>query len=201
MSQVSIIAAVKKVYEKLDNHLSVVAQKAGLKCPVHCGACCIKSDIEASPVEFLPLAAWLYETNQVDEYLEKLENSSDGLCVNFSPEARSKGEWGCSQYEYRGLICRLFGYGFRLNREGIPGLVTCKIMKNTISDSVILANKIASEEPDEVPIFSNYFMQLYAIDPDMALKQIHINDAIRMAIEILYFHYAHLREEEITDNI
>jgi hypothetical protein len=74
-------------------------------------------------------------------------------------------------------------------------------MKNTIPDSVALANKIATEKPDEMPIFRNYFMQLYAIDPEMALKQVHINEAIKKAIEILYFHYAHLSEEEITDNL
>jgi uncharacterized protein len=201
MSKDSTIAAVRKVFEELDEHLSNVAQKAGLRCPAHCGFCCNKPDIEASPIEFLPLAAWLYETNQIDEYLEKLENNSDGLCVNFFPKAHTKGKWSCRQYEHRGLICRLFGYGFRLNRDGIPGLVTCKIMKNTIPDSVALANEIAAEIPDEMPIFRNYFMQLYAIDPEMALKQVHINEAIKMAIEILYFQYAHISEEEITDNL
>ncbi len=196
MSQDLIIAAVERVYQELDEHLNKVAEKTGLTCPIHCNACCHKTDIEASPVEFLPLAAWLYKTDQVDEYLELLEKKTDGLCVNFSLESQSKGEWGCRHYPYRGLICRLFGYGFRLNREGLPGLVTCKIMKNTIPEAVGLANSMAASDPDNMPVFRNYFMQLYAIDPEMALKQMHINDAIKRAIEILYFHFAHLHDIE-----
>ncbi len=200
MSQELIIAAVEKVYQELDAHLEKVALQAGLKCPVHCNACCLKSDIEASPIEFLPLAAWLYRTNQVDEYLEKLENRTDGLCINYSPEAKSKGEWGCQQYPYRGLICRLFGYGFRLSREGTPVLVTCKIMKGTIPEAVNRANSLAAAAPDAMPIFRNYFMQLFAIDPEMALKQMHINDAIKTAIELLYFYFISLHEETESES-
>ena len=128
-----LIDEVLTVYTGLDQHLTSVAKQNGLSCPQFCSRCCLKPDIEASPIEFLPLAAYLYKTNQVDEFLAKLDGNEDGICVNYNADASQRGEWGCQNYLYRGLICRLFGYGFRLNREGIPGLVTCKIMKENLS--------------------------------------------------------------------
>jgi len=191
-----IIDEVLSVYAGLDQHLSSVAQQNGLSCPQFCSRCCLKPDIESSPIEFLPLAAYLYKTNQVDQFLAKLDSNEDGICVNYDADASQRKEWGCQNYQYRGLICRLFGYGFRLNREGIPGLVTCKIMKENLPVAIASANQYAETMPDEVPLFRNYFMQLYAIDPEMAVEQLPINKAIRIAIEKLFFYYRESDEKQ-----
>jgi uncharacterized protein len=189
MTTDSIITSVKEVYRALDEHLGLIALKTGLKCPKNCSACCYKRDIDASPIEYYPLAEWLYQSGQVDEYLEKLEeNKEKGYCVLYSPEAGTRGEGSCRQYDYRGLTCRLFGFGYRLNKENIPDLVTCKIMKTNLPLAILEANRLGIKNSDEMPIFSNYFMQLYSIDPDLAIKRLPINKAIRMAIENLYFH-------------
>jgi Fe-S-cluster containining protein len=189
MRQKWIIEEVEKVFRELDAHLSSTAKESGLNCPDFCGNCCRKSDIEASPIEFLPLAAWLYQNDKVDDFLVRLDNPRHSWCACFDPDASAKGEWGCQYYEHRGLICRLFGFGFRLNRENLPVLVTCKIMKSTRSEAVAKAAFMAAHHPDEMPIFSHYFMKLLAIDPDLAVPQMPINDAIRVAIEKLYFYY------------
>jgi len=195
MRQNWIIDEVEAVFEELDNHLKKSSGESGLRCPDFCGACCRKSDIEASPIEFMPLAAWLYKTGKVEEVLERLDNPPHSWCVCFDPEASRKGEWGCQYYEHRGLICRLFGFGYRLNRENKPVLVTCKIMKSTQSDAVAKAAEMAESNPEEMPVFSNYFMRLLAIDPDLAVPQMPINQAIRVAIEKLYFY--NLDKEEV----
>lgn len=195
MRQKWIIEEVEKVFEELDAHLGDTAKESGLKCPDFCGICCRKTDIEASPIEFLPLAAWLYENGKVNEFLSRLDHPEHGFCACFDPGASEKGEWGCQYYEQRGLICRLFGFGFRLNRDSIPVLVTCKIMKQTQAVAVAKAGVMASLNPEKMPIFSNYFMRLLAIDPDLAVPQMPINQAIRVAIEKLYFYY--LDKEEI----
>ena len=195
MRQTWIVEEVEKVFAELDAHLNQTAGVSGLKCPDFCGACCRKTDIEASPIEFMPLAAWLYKNGKVDEFLERLDNPKHPWCACFDPEASAKGEWGCQYYENRGLICRLFGFGFRLNREGLPVLVTCKIMKCSQSAAVSKAGEMAGAHPDEMPVFSNYFMRLLAIDPDLAVPQMPINEAIRRAIEKLYFY--NLDKEEL----
>ena len=194
MRQEWIVEEVEKVFEELDAHLQKTAGQSGIKCPDFCGMCCRKIDIEASPIEFMPLAAWLYKTGRVDEFLERLDHPKHPWCACFDPEATLRGEWGCQYYEHRGLICRLFGFGFRLNRESLPVLVTCKIMKNTQAEAVAKAGIMAAQNPEEMPIFSHYFMRLLAIDPDLAVPQMPINDAIRIAIEKFYFHYLDRQE-------
>ena len=195
MRQAWIIEEVEKVFEELDNHLLLTSSQSGLKCPDFCGMCCRKLDIEASPMEFMPLAAWLYKTGKVNDFLEKMDNPDHKWCACFDPEASAKGEWGCKYYEHRGLICRLFGFGYRLNRESHPVLVTCRIMKTTQVAAVAKAAELAAENPDEMPVFSNYFMKLLAIDPDLAVPQMPINEAIRTAIEKLYFYFLNKEEE------
>jgi Fe-S-cluster containining protein len=189
MRQAWIIDEVEQVFRELDIHLKLTAIESGLNCPDFCGVCCRKPDIEATPLEFMPLAAWLYKTGKVNEFLAKLDNPNHNWCVCLDPDATTKGEWGCKYYEHRGLICRLFGFGFRLNRENFPVLVTCKIMKSTRSAAVAKAGQMAEARPEEMPIFSNYFMRLLAVDPDLAVTQMPINQAIRSAIEKLYFYF------------
>ncbi|HEY3389181.1 MAG TPA: YkgJ family cysteine cluster protein [Prolixibacteraceae bacterium] len=186
-----IATAVEQVFRELDEHIDRTTSKTGMKCHHLCGACCRKTDIEASPIEFIPLAAWLYKTGKVDEFLARLDQSDKtGYCVLFSPDAWKDGNWGCMNYEKRGLVCRLFGFGYRLNCDGAPELVTCKLLKDSSPEEVAKARQLGTETPDEIPLFRNYSMQLYSIDPDLAINQLPINQAIRLAIEKLYFEYA-----------
>ena len=183
--------AVEEVYAELEEHLEKITSQSIMKCLHLCNKCCDKIGIEASPIEFIPLAAYLYKTEKVDEFLKRLDESDKtGYCVLFSPDAWKEGEWACLQYEKRGLICRLFGYGYRLNRDGIPELVTCKVLKETCPVEIANARQIGIEKPATVPLFSNYFMQLYSIDPNLGTTLMPINQAIRKAIEKLYFYYA-----------
>lgn len=200
MSFDKMVLAVEAVFKELDEHIELTTSKTGMKCIHLCNKCCLKTDIEASPIEFIPLAAWLYKTGKVDEFMTKLDKSDEtGYCVLFSSEAWKEGNWACQNYEKRGLICRLFGFGYRLNREEIPELVTCKIMKESCPKAVVKARLIGIETPCEVPLFRNYSMQLYSIDPDLAIQQLPINKAIRLAIEKLYFNYSPDMEHETQE--
>jgi len=183
--------AVEEVYGKLDEHITQTTLKTGMRCTHLCNACCRTTNIEASPIEFIPLAAWLYESEMLDEFLVQLEKSAvTGHCPLFSPEAWKEGKGGCLQYAKRGLVCRLFGFGYRLDRIGIAELVTCKELKDSTPGVVALARQLGMESPGTVPLFRDYSMQLYTIDPDLAIQQLPINQAIHIAIEKLYFHYA-----------
>ncbi len=199
MRQTWIIDEVESVFKELDEHISRTAAQSGLNCPDFCGMCCRKSDIEASTIEFMPLAAWLYKTGKVDEFLAKLDHPEHPWCACFDPDASARGAWGCQYYEHRGLICRLFGFGYRLNRENQPVLVTCKIMKTTRTAAVARAAVMAAAHPEEMPIFSHYFMKLLAVDPDLAVPQMPINQAIRTAIEKLYFYFLDKEETQGKD--
>ncbi|MCE1198122.1 MAG: YkgJ family cysteine cluster protein [Marinilabiliales bacterium] len=189
MSYKRIIAEVMQLYHELDEHLALQASHSGMTCPNSCDLCCRKTDIAASPLEFLPLAASLYETGQLTAFMERLEDPSFKWCVCFDPEAAVEGRWSCRHYPFRALICRLFGYGYRLDKEGNLVLVTCRLMKEEQPEAVGKAMQRAIDQPEEMPVFSHYSLRLMAIDPDLAVPQMPINQAARLAIEKLYFHY------------
>jgi len=195
MTTDSIISSVKEVYKNLDTHLGLIAAKTGMICPKNCIACCDKKDIEASPIEYYPLAEFLYQTGKADEFLDRLDaNEGNRYCILYSPDAALRKDGACEYYGYRGLICRLFGYGYRMNRQMIPDLISCKTMKDSLPLAVTEAKRLGKITPDEMPIVSNYFMQLYCIEPDIAVKRYPVNQAIRIAIENLYFHFYANRE-------
>lgn len=185
-----IIFEVEEVFRELDQHIAQTALISGIQCPQFCGACCRKTDIEATVLEFIPFAASLYQTNKVDKFLTHLDQCNENsFCALFSSEAWKEGKWGCQYYSKRGLICRLFGFAYRLNRKELPELVTCKILKGKYPEEIIQLQKFGTDHPEDIPLFRNYSMKLYAIEPELALKLLPINQAIRLAIEKLYFQF------------
>ena len=96
----------------------------------------------------------------------------------------------CSQYQHRGLICRLFGYSARTNKYGARELVTCQIIKTEQTENYEAA-RVKIEKGDPVPVMSQYYMRLHAIDPDLAQEFFPINEAIRRAIEVILHYYAY----------
>ena len=186
-----MVLAVEKVYEELDEHILQTTSRTGMKCSHLCNLCCSTTDIEASAIEFIPLAAWLYDNGEIDEFMVRLDKSDEtGHCPLFLPEAWKEGKGGCLHYSKRGLVCRLFGFGYRLDREGVAELVTCKTLKDSSPKQITKARQLGYKTPHTVPLFRNYSMQLFSIDPDLAIQQLPINKAIRLAIEKLYFQYS-----------
>ena len=87
----SKVASVKRVYRLLDKHIAQLQSDTGMHCPTGCGQCCKKPDIEASPVEFLPLAlSWLDEGKLWDIY-EELKQKEEPLCFAFRPHITQFG--------------------------------------------------------------------------------------------------------------
>jgi uncharacterized protein len=122
------------------------------------------------------------------DWYERLKASENEICLILNPTQAGAGL--CSEYVHRGLICRLFGYSARVNKYGIKELVTCQIIKTEQKDSYESAEKSISEGGD-VPVMSQYYMQLHGIDPDLAREFYPINKAIKRAVEIVLSYYAY----------
>src|SRR5690606_28194775 len=101
------VAAVEEVMSSLDAAVQSFQIWSGLGCKTGCGKCCTKADIEATVLEFLPLAKYLYSTGEAETWLEKLSGNSSEWCALLDQAALAGM---CTNYKYRGLICRLFGY-------------------------------------------------------------------------------------------
>lgn len=179
------VNAVKKVYAQLDKQIDALQQASGLHCPSGCGQCCKKADIECTPVEFLPMALdWLDEGVLWDKY-EEIKKQESTLCLVYRPSVTSFGGL-CNNYPNRGLICRLFGYSARVNKEGEKEMVTCKILKEeqkTALDFIANNEKI-------MPVMTHFSSRMASIDLQLN-QHMPINQAVLMAIETVGAYYAY----------
>ena len=172
------IKEVNRIYGQVDRHVSAFKRRSGLACETGCGDCCLKEDLQAGVLEFLPAAYELYFTDSYQTVLDRIDENKDSTCVFFSPF----GEKGhCSFYGHRGLICRLFGFSAMTDKKGEKRLVTCQKIKNQ------LAGCAPGCVQQHAPSMSSYYLRLNSIDPGLSLKNIPVNQAIKEAIETVVF--------------
>ncbi|MGD2035925.1 MAG: YkgJ family cysteine cluster protein [Bacteroidales bacterium] len=180
MDLIKKIKAVEKVFRQLEIQNSRFRQRSSLACKSNCGDCCLKNDIEATVLEFLPVAYFLYMSGQHEKIMEEINCRHDRVCIFCNPF----GEKGfCSIYENRGLLCRLFGFACRTDKRNRNILVTCRHIKNTI-----LPEKLENILP-EAANMASYYLKLYAIDPGLSIMYYPLNHAIQKALEITSLHF------------
>jgi Fe-S-cluster containining protein len=182
------VSQVESVFEKLDAAISAFQSQTNIHCKFGCGKCCFKPDIEATPLEFLPFALHLYKEGRAVEWHDKLIASDEQVCHILNPTQAGAGL--CTEYKHRGLICRLFGYSARTTKYDKKELVTCQIIKAEEPTEYQYAVDLI-ERGGDVPVMSQYYMQLHAIDQDMTTEFYPINVAIRKAIESVLHYYAY----------
>jgi hypothetical protein len=117
-----------------------------------------------------------------------LIDSDSATCLILNPTQSGAGL--CTEYPYRGLICRLFGYSARTNKYSKRELVTCQIIKTEQDEAYQLA-ETKIEEGAEVPVMNQYYMQLHGIDFELTRDFYPINMAIQKAIETVLQYYAY----------
>lgn len=182
------IKAVETVFLELDQQTTAFQQRSGLHCLSGCGRCCLKPDIEATILEFLPFAYHLYRNGLALIWRDKLDASETTICHILEPMGSSGY---CGSYQQRGLICRLFGYSHRLNKHGRAELVTCSVIKTGQEADYTLAAAAITEGTMPSPSMRAYYMQLYAIDEELTRKFYPINVAIRKAIDEVLHYFAY----------
>ncbi|MCE2996756.1 MAG: YkgJ family cysteine cluster protein [Cyclobacteriaceae bacterium] len=182
------VKLVEGVFDQLDQQIAALQNATSLHCKWGCGKCCYKADIEATILEFLPFALFLHQQNQAEEWLNNLQETDSSICLILNPTQNGAGL--CSQYKHRGLICRLFGYSARTTKYGKPELVTCQIIKTEQQENFVKA-EAAIEQGLDVPVMSNFYMQLHSIDFELTREFFPINVAMRKAVETVLQYYAY----------
>jgi Fe-S-cluster containining protein len=182
------VRQVEIVLADLDAEIRSFQGWSKLYCPAGCGKCCFKADIEATVLEFLPFAWHLYTAGQAEAWREKLLAEESPICVILNPTQSGAGL--CSEYAYRGLICRLFGYSARLTKYRERELVTCQVIKTEQTPAYEHAVGQISEDR-QVPVMSDYYFRLQSIDGDLTRDFYPINTAIRKAIETVLHYFAY----------
>lgn len=184
------VTEVEAVFQKLDEEIAKFQSITGMHCKFGCGKCCFKADIEATPLEFLPFALHLYREGLAEAWYEKLTSSNEPICHILNPTQSGAGL--CTEYKHRGLICRLFGYSARTNKFDRKELVTCQIIKTEQPSEYRKGVEVTENNtPTTVPVMSQYYMRLHAIDQEMTTEFYPINTAIKKALESVMHYYAY----------
>ncbi|WP_296620592.1 YkgJ family cysteine cluster protein [Marivirga sp.] len=185
------VVAVEKLFKRLDNEISEFRKESGIFCFSGCGKCCNKTDIEASPLEFLPLAFHWFSQGKADEMHQKLEENQSLNCMVYQPLSVDDPNHGhCGEYQFRGLICRLFGYGAGKDKYGELRMVTCKLIKENQAENYEKAVEMLKSK-SKVPVFTDYYQNLMQIDFRLAKDMLPINEAIQAALEAVMQYYAY----------
>ena len=192
MSIARRVRLVEGLFEQLDLEISEFQNKTKLHCLSGCGNCCSNPTMEASPLEFLPWAFHLFLNGKAEDTLKTLNSKEKkSLCHIYTPLNIIDSNLGrCSNYKYRGLICRLFGYAASNDKYGKKRIVTCTIIKENQKDFhqdtvEAISNGLY------VPMFTDYYMQLAQIDFNMGNTIAPINKALKLAIEEVLHYYAY----------
>lgn len=193
MSIVKKVRAVEKVYQRLDQEIAQFRSSTGLSCIAGCGVCCTKADIEATILEFLPFAYYYFMQDKAQEVLENLKTRPSSICHLLKLAVAGSNKGLCSDYAYRGLICRLFGYSAARDKYGSLRLVTCSIIKNEQAE--VYAQSLERIKAGlKVPVMSQYYSRLNNIDPALCQKFYPANQAMEKALELVLHYYAYRRK-------
>lgn len=199
MSIAKKVSQIEALFGELDLEINSFQSTTKLKCLPGCGRCCTNSQIDASPLEFLPWAYQLYLNGEAYKVLEALSEKTSKICHNYEPiGSLEQGKGSCGTYHFRGLICRLFGFGANSDKYGKLRLATCKIIKE--DQGLLFRNTesmIAKGLP--IPVFTHYYMRLSQINFQLGNTIVPINTALKMAIEeVLHYYSYHNLEDEVS---
>ena len=176
-------------YKGFDRAISRFQSVTGLHCPDGCSSCCTSRQVEASILELLPLALEIYSRRDEEEVIRSIqekENEQDLRCVLLLREPPLDMKGSCSYYDFRPLLCRLFGFALRKNKYNRPEFSPCNIIRS-IDPGGVKRAEIAISEGLKCPIYQEAFMRIASINPDMGYRLLPINQALKGAIEHLYW--------------
>ncbi|GGW27892.1 hypothetical protein [Arenibacter certesii] len=185
------VRAVEELFAGLDKEIAAFQSETGLGCKAGCGKCCTHAEVEASPLEFLPWAFHVFLNGKAEATLEELKLNKSAICHLYRPlTVIDQNSGRCGDYVYRGLICRLFGYGANRDKFGELRLATCKIIKEGQVENYSNAVE-ALKKGLYVPVFTDYYMRLNQIDFKLGNSILPINKAMKVALEevLQYFAY------------
>ncbi len=185
------VAAIETLFQNLDVAITTFQKETKLGCIAGCGKCCSTPEIDASPLEFLPWAFHMFKNGKAEETLFELEQNTSATCFLYRPKSLAEFTSGnCSTYQYRGLICRLFGFGATTDKYGKLRIATCNIIKEGQKEHFENATTAINSNLS-VPIFTEYYMQLSQIDFKLGNEFLPVNKAMKAALEEVLHYYAY----------
>ncbi len=150
-------------------------QQSNLMCLPQCGACCLAPTVEASALELLPLALYLLDEGLAPETLDSLKEPPPS-CI-FYKKLNEEGSKGfCGVYQKRPSLCRVFGAGARLNKNGAKELSLCKKIKEAHP-------AFLSQDISEAPLMGLWKSRVRNLSFALSIHDQAINLSLKEALE------------------
>ncbi|MCX8058410.1 MAG: YkgJ family cysteine cluster protein [Spirochaetes bacterium] len=228
-----------KIYESWENKFNNIKNIFNINCINFCSKCCDTNvnNIQATIFELLIPAIFFYELifNKNKEYIEdlfqlyKIDISEEILkskIVNFIFSNNinldrclfynnQEGKWGCSIYNIRPSICRLFGFSLVKDKFGNLNFSPCKELKeflfynknnkdklinyninlNNMNDKINITNFLRIDNyynkisKSNLPIYDKLYQEVLTLNYQYTKNLYNINEAFKKAFEIIYLKF------------
>lgn len=178
----------QNIYDEMWKTFSQYQMASGLFCLEGCGKCCNNPEVEASVLEMFPLAVRILDENKLEEWLDRLENSTQAHCLMYEPHSPDGSKGQCGVYKERPSLCRMFGVAGFYNKHREVTLSVCKLIREKYPE---LTKIRESEVSIETPMLVTGTYQLAQLDPGLIQDRMPINQALKKALErvALYAQY------------
>lgn len=175
----TLAAQISQEYDQMSYEFRSYQVRTGLACRSGCGQCCTNPQIEASPLEMLPMALDLFDRGKGLEVLEMLSDHPPSTCIMYKATSPDGSQGFCSGYEQRASICRMFGAaGFAAKNGGLK-LSVCRLIKSDQPQQVALA-EADIERPPNMAFWSQ---RIRVLNGDLGERFYPINQALRIMLE------------------
>lgn len=172
---------VEAVYDELAQSFGDYQRRRGLHCIDGCGACCNNPEIEATPLEMLPLALTLFDEGRAEQVLSELEMYSGFACYHFQRLSLDGTQGYCRVYGQRPSICRMFGAAGYSGKDGKTQLSTCKTIK--VSRPSQYADTLIAMQSDPPPMMRHGKERVRQLDYELGRHDMPINQALKVMLE------------------
>ena len=145
------ISEMLSIYQTLDEHQARFHSKFGVKCINGCGSCCEHYVPFLTEAEALVAAYVVLRDDREEDVMTRINSFSEesGVCPLYNKD----GEYHCSLYEGRSMVCRLFGLSVSQDKEGKMVWKPCRWKGG---EGEVLDRKALEENKEDVPVMSHY---------------------------------------------
>jgi len=182
----TISRRVFRIYQEIEKQTLRVRRQTGMVCPDRCGQCCWSRNIEATVVEMIPMVSHLLRSGTMPEILASLDTAGpEDLCVFFRPDMAHREQGFCSEYRYRPLVCRLFGFSARRGKDDQVSAQVCRVIKQ--ADPGACARFDALCRSGVLPPMRAWFQRIASMDPARGYRLMPINQAWKECIDLFFW--------------
>jgi Fe-S-cluster containining protein len=177
------------IYRDADAAIDAFQRATGLACPTGCGTCCETQTPYVRIADMQEIAEAHVVRGVAEDTLERARAAgAERPCAIYEP-GRLPG--GCTEYELRPVLCRLFGFGAVRDKHGAAALAACRVHKQQVPEAAAraIAHVLAG---GAVPMIADWQAAADAASDDGDPRLLPINLALAAALEraLLRAHYA-----------